>query len=172
MLRLVEPIEFPRIQAVYADAMAFAEEVCESTDWDISYGYLDYLRDKDEIYVSDDTSSSGEVALHGAVVLSERYNVQEWGGTDPDAGLYIGKFATGNSVRHTGYARRIMLPQIAGVATLGGKTSLRLNYMQNNAGLRRFYEDLGFKEIGTTTFHSATRKKELTTVNMVRGLPL
>lgn len=169
MLRLADPVEFPAVQAVYAESMAYALARHGGTDWDISYKYLDYLDTNEELYVSEGLrGGTGGVALHGAVVLSERFNPQEWEGTEPEGGLYVGKFATANTVRGTRYATEVMLPGIIRIAGAWGKTSVRLNFMDDNDGLRRLYEDMGFTPAGTTTFFSETRAKELTTVNMIK----
>ena len=167
MLRLAQETDFDQVVRVYDDSMTFAEARHGNTDWDISQEYFGYLVGNGELFLSDDGKEE-EPEVHGATTLGERFNPQEWAGTEPETGLYLGKLATDKTVRGTRYVARVMLPAILEVAASRGKDSVRLNFMDDNEGLRRLYTGLGFTQVGMTTFYSRTREKDLTTVNMVK----
>ena len=169
MLRLAQEADFDQVMGVYADSMAYAADNHLDTEWRITRQYFDYLQGNRELHVSDD-GTEDDPLLHGAVVLSDRFNEKEWAGTEPETGLYIGKLATANAVRGTRYVGRVVLPQIVTIAASRGKTSVRLNYRGEDAGLGTFYESLGFAEAGKNTFYSDTRKKDMTTINMVKPI--
>lgn len=169
MLRLAQEADFDQVMGVYADSMDYAATKHLDTEWRITQQYFDYLQGNKELHVSDNGTEEDPL-LHGAVVLSNRFNEKEWAGTEPESGLYIGKLATANAVRGTRYVRRVMLPQIVEIAASSGKSSVRLNYREEDAGLGDLYQGLGFKATGTNTFYSDTRKKNMTTINMVKPI--
>lgn len=169
MLRLACEADFDQVLDVYADSMAYAAANHLDTEWRITRQYFDYLQDNQELHVSDD-GEEDDPLLRGAVVLSDRNNDKEWAGTEPETGLYIGKLATANAVRGTRYVGRVMLPSIVEVAASRGKGSVRLNYRGEDVGLGNLYAGLGFEHAGTNSFYSDTRKKDMTTVNMIKNI--
>jgi predicted GNAT family N-acyltransferase len=149
--------------------MEYAASEHLDTEWRITHQYFGYLQGNRELHVSDD-GTEDDPLLHGAVVLSERYNQSEWDGSAPETGMYVGKLATANVVRGTRYVGRVMLPSIVEIALSRGKESIRLNYRGEDTGLGDFYEGLGFEPAGANAFYSGTRKKEMTTVNMIKKI--
>lgn len=166
MLRLAQEADFDQVMGVYIDSMAYAEARHLPTEWSITRCYFDYLTGNGELYVSDDGEKDVPL-LHGAAVLSERFNPKEWEHEYTESGLLVGKLATAEAVRGTRYLGRVLLPSIVEVAASRGKTTVCLNYREEDTGLGDLYRSVGFVPSGTNSFYSETRKKDLTTVNMV-----
>ena len=167
MLRVAQEADFDQVMGVYADSMAYADAYHLPTEWSITRRYFDYLTGNDELYVSDD-GQEDDPLLHGAAVLRERFNPKEWEEQYTEQGLLVGKLATAEAVRGTRYLGRVLMPQIVEVASSRGKSAVCLNYREEDTGLRGLYVSLGFEPVGTNTFFSDTRQKDLTTVNMVK----
>ncbi len=153
-MRKAREADLYQITNLYGEALTHAKNVGH-IDWPDPFT----LADVAQLYATNELYCFGSQTLDGVARISFHPDARIWGERNERA-IYLAKVATSNAVRGTRYFERVMLPDIR--VTLGTEWPFRLDCLADNPGLKKFYSNIGFIELGNVTFFSEKQRRDVT----------